>query len=106
MESDTTEVAIVDQYNIQEKFDTVHDMIDDWNMCILPRLTLHKSNQRKHLSHKDMKQFSRLKNAIDKINKLVESGKNRDEVIQAFESYYSKNKKLFSKMVDIFVKTI
>ena len=106
MESERIEVAMVDQYYIPEKFETVNDMIDHWNMCVVPRLTLHKSNWRKHLNRKDMKRFSRLKNVIDKINRLVDRGRNRDEVIKSFESYYSANKKIFSKLADVFIKTV
>ena len=105
-QSGTTNVVEVDQYNIPAKFDTVHEMIDHWNMCVSPRLTIHKSNWRRHLDHKDVKRFSRLKKVMDKILQMEQSGMNNDEVVQMFESYYSNNNKVLSKLADVFLKTI
>ena len=87
-----------------QKFDTVQEMIDHWDMCVIPRLSMHKSKWRKHLHQKDVKKFSRLKRVVDKINILVKGGMSKDEVMDRFEKYYRENKKMFSKLTDVFVK--
>ena len=105
-ESGTAKVIEDDQYSIPANFDTVRDMIHHWNLCVSPRLTLHKSNWRRHLDHKDVKRFSRLKKIIEKILQMEHNGMNKDEVVQMFESYYSNNNKVLSKLADVFLKTI
>ena len=105
-ESGTAKVIEDDQYSIPANFDTVRDMIHHWNQCVSPRPTLHKSNWRRHLDHKDVKRFSRLKKVIEKIVHMEHSSMNKDLVVQMFESYYSNNNKVLSKLADVFLKTI
>ena len=94
------------QYNIPQKFDTVQNMIEHWDMYVIPELAVHKSKWRRHLKHKDTKRFSRLKRIIDKIDKMVERGGCKEDIVQRFEDYYSRNKRVFSKLADDFVKNI
>ena len=68
-ESGTDKVIEDDQYSIPENFDTIRDIIHHWNLCVSPRLTIHKSNWRRHLNHKDIKSFSRLETFIVKRTK-------------------------------------
>ena len=75
--SGTAEVIEDDQYSIPANFDTVRDMIHHWNLCVSPRLTLHKSNWRRYLDQKDVKRFSRLKKVIEKMTLMKKVGRKK-----------------------------
>ena len=79
-------------------------MVDHWQISILPRLLIHKSNWRKHLSKKDNRKYSRLKKVIDSIDNMVSKGAGREDVMDKFENYYANNKKVFTKLTDDFLK--
>ena len=104
IDSNDNNVQDDSKYSIPSKFDTVQEMIDHWDMCVIPRLSMHKSKWRKHLHQKDVKKFSRLKRVVDKINIMVKGGMSKEVVMDRFEKYYRENKKVFSKLTDVFVK--
>ena len=95
-----------DTYSIPDTFETVKEMLEHWEKCVIPRLDKHKSEWRKHLSTKEKKKYSRLKMIVEKIENLIENGTCKDEVIAMFENYYSSHKKGFSKLADEFVKEV
>ena len=95
---------IATDYQIPVHFDTVQDMVDHWQISILPRLSIHKSNWRKHLSKKDNRKYSRLKKVIENIENMVSKGAGRDDVMDKFETYYANNRRVFSKLTDVFLK--
>ena len=95
---------IAGEYEIPVNFDTVQDMVDHWQISVLPRLSIHKSNWRKHLSKKDNRKYSRLKKVIDSIDNMVSKGAGREDVMDKFENYYANNKKVFTKLTDDFLK--
>ena len=65
IDSNDNNVQDDSKYSIPSKFDTVQEMIDHWDVCVIPRLSMHKSKWRKHLHQKDVKKFSRLKRVVD-----------------------------------------
>ena len=97
---------ITTDYLIPESFDTVQDMVEHWQIMVLPRVSIHKCNWRKHLSKRDNRKYSRLKKVIDKIENLVTKGASRNDVMDKFETYYTDNKRVFTKLTDEFLKVV
>ena len=93
-------------YSIPESFQSVRDMVNHWETCVVPNLILHKTKWKKHLKDKERKRLSRLKIIMKKIEDLVANGSDKIEVIQQLQDHYELHNKSISNLADVFVKNM
>ena len=64
-------MELSDNYQIPIAFNNVNEMMEHWEIEVLPRLLIHKSAWRKHLGTKDKKYFPDLKKSLTALHHYV-----------------------------------